>query len=85
MHTAKKWARKIGVLLVGIPVLLLGLILIPLPGPGILVCLAGLFILSLEFEFAKKYLDICKNKFQAVMDKAKAKNATVKQEETDKL
>ncbi len=41
---------------VGIPVVVLGIILIPVPGPGLLVTLLGLLILSLEFEWAKNYV-----------------------------
>ncbi len=47
--------RKIGVALVGFPLLIIGLILIPLPGPGILVVLLGLIILAMEFEWAKSH------------------------------
>jgi uncharacterized protein (TIGR02611 family) len=35
-------------------VVLLGLILIPLPGPGIPVVIAGIVLLSTEFEWAGK-------------------------------
>jgi len=52
-----KIARKVGVLVVAIPVLVVGVALLVLPGPGLLVILAGLLILSLEFEFAKTYVD----------------------------
>jgi uncharacterized protein (TIGR02611 family) len=51
----------------------LGIILIPLPGPGILVVLLGLFILSLEFEWAKNYLEKGKTIHHKAIEKAKAK------------
>jgi uncharacterized protein (TIGR02611 family) len=45
------------VLAISLPILIVGIILIPLPGPGLLLCLLGLMILSLEFDTAKKYRD----------------------------
>jgi uncharacterized protein (TIGR02611 family) len=54
MGRPKRIIRKTLVGLIGFPLLVLGIILIPLPGPGLLVCLAAFFILSLEFEWADK-------------------------------
>ena len=39
-------SRKVGVLLVGVPLLGLGIALLPLPGPGSLLILAGLAVLA---------------------------------------
>ena len=50
------WLRTVGVV-VGIALLPLGVILIPLPGPGVGIILAGLAILSLEFHWLRKALD----------------------------
>lgn len=69
----KKTAKKIGVLLVGIPLVILGIILVPLPGPGLLVSFAGLFVLSLEFEFARKHKDRLSGELKKVIDNAKAR------------
>ncbi len=38
---------------IGFPLVVLGIILIPLPGPGLLTSLLGLFVLSYEFDWAK--------------------------------
>ncbi len=57
---SKRTARRIGVSIVGFPLIILGIVLIPLPGPGLLIVAAGLFVLSLEFDWAKKYLDQAK-------------------------
>ena len=73
MKRIAKLVRKIGITVIGFVVLAIGLILIPLPGPGILVTLAGLFILSLEFAWAEKHLDRAKNAANKVIEKAKAK------------
>jgi len=55
-----KALKKLAVSIVGFPLLILGIILIPIPGPGVLVCFIALFILSLGFDWAHKYLDTCK-------------------------
>jgi len=49
--------RKIFVGLAGGAVVLLGLILIPLPGPGIPVVIAGIVLLSTEFAWAHRVRD----------------------------
>ena len=57
MRKPTKLIRKIIVGWVGFPVLAVGIVLIPLPGPGVLVSLLAFFILSLEFDWAEKYLN----------------------------
>lgn len=59
--------------LVGFPLLVIGLILIPLPGPGILVCFVAFFILSFGFDWAGKYLEKCKVIFRKIYTQAKAR------------
>lgn len=44
-------------------VVLVGLVMIPYPGPGWLVVFAGLAILATEFEFAAKVLEYAKGKY----------------------
>ena len=71
MSRLKKSGRKVLITLAGFVVLIAGLILIPLPGPGILVTILGLFILSLEYEWAKRHMDRVKSAQQKIVDKAK--------------
>ena len=71
MRKTQKLLRRIGISIVGFPLVALGIILIPLPGPGILVSLAGLFILSLEFEWANKYFQRGKAEISKITIKAK--------------
>lgn len=59
--------------LIGFPVVILGIILVPLPGPGLLVMFAGLFILSTEFEWAHKYVHLIHVKLAKIYHDAKAK------------
>ena len=61
MTALKTGIRKVIVSLIGFPLLGIGIILIPLPGPGVLVSLLAFFILSLEFDWAERYFDKAKN------------------------
>lgn len=71
MSRIRHVARKLIVAAIGIPLLVVGIILIPLPGPGLLICFAAFFILSLEFDWAKGYLEKIKSKFKEIFDVAK--------------
>jgi len=48
----------------GITLVLLGLILLVLPGPGILTIAAGLAVLATEFVWARRILDWMKHKYR---------------------
>lgn len=50
-------AKRIAVLVAGVLVLLVGVVLLVLPGPGLLLVLAGLVILANEFPAVEKYVD----------------------------
>jgi hypothetical protein len=68
----KKFVRQLGAVLVGFPILIIGIILIPLPGPGILVCCVGLFVLSLGgFEWADRYLQRARTELKKIYKIAK--------------
>ena len=62
--------KKLIILAVGVPITIVGIILIPLPGPGVLIALLGLFVLSLEFEFADNWFGSIKQKIQDVYDES---------------
>ena len=51
-----KAARRIVVAIVGVTVVLLGLIMLVTPGPGLAVIPIGLAILSIEFAWARHWL-----------------------------
>lgn len=40
--------------IIGFLIVIIGIIMMPLPGPGILIVLVGLTLLSLEFEWARQ-------------------------------
>ena len=54
---------KVGVAAVGTAVLVLGIILIPYPGPGWLVVFAGLAILATEFSWAGRLLTYARGRY----------------------
>ena len=51
-----RFARRIVIGIVGATVVLIGLIMLVTPGPGLVVIPAGLAILGLEFAFARRWL-----------------------------
>lgn len=65
----KRIVRKTLVALIGFPVVALGLLLIPLPGPGLLVVFIGFLILSLEFEWAEKHLEGVRKKLKEFINR----------------
>jgi Putative transmembrane protein (PGPGW) len=68
----KSAAKKIAVSIIGFSVVIIGIILLPLPGPGILIIIAGLAILSTEFEKADKILTKVRARFEEVTKKTRS-------------
>jgi uncharacterized protein (TIGR02611 family) len=56
MLEAKRWARNA----FGFALLVLGIIAIPTPGPGLLLFMLGLATLAAEFAWARKLLETMK-------------------------
>jgi uncharacterized protein (TIGR02611 family) len=63
--TAGRITLKVVVAVVGIAIVLLGIMMIPLPGPGWLVVFAGLAILSIEYVWAKHLLGFVRERVKA--------------------
>lgn len=57
-------AYRVGVGLVGALVVVFGVITIPLPGPGWLTVLAGLFLLATEFAWAERLLHFTRGRVE---------------------
>jgi uncharacterized protein (TIGR02611 family) len=53
-HTARLYRTIVGGL--GTLIVLIGLVLVPLPGPGWLIVIIGLFVISSEFQWARSLL-----------------------------
>ena len=56
VHMTYKLARRIAIAVVGTTVLLIGVVMIVTPGPGLIVIPIGLAILSIEFAWARFWL-----------------------------
>ncbi|MEX1995722.1 MAG: PGPGW domain-containing protein [Candidatus Saccharimonadales bacterium] len=65
--------RKPLVAMVGTLLIILGLLLVPLPGPGWLVVFGGLAVLATEFAVAEKARAWLIDRFQLIWNKAKKK------------
>ena len=64
--------KRIVVFVVGVALVLLGIALIPLPGPfSIPLMIAGLAVLATEYVWAEKVLDTVKEKAKQASDAAK--------------
>ena len=63
--------KKTIILIIGGTIVLFGVLLLVLPGPGLLVIIAGLAVLATEFAFAEKALSKIKNSVKKVGEKVK--------------
>lgn len=61
-HASVRWAYKVLVAIAGITIIAVGVILIPLPGPGWLIVFFGLAVLGLEFPLFKRISTFIKDK-----------------------
>ena len=61
--------KRIVVTIVGVLVVLIGIVLIPLPGPGWAIVFGGLAILATEYVWAQRLLAYAKRKALSVKDK----------------
>jgi uncharacterized protein (TIGR02611 family) len=64
-------AKRIAVFVAGVVVLLAGVAMLVLPGPGLVVIVLGLAILATEFAWAERALDNAKAKAAAAGQKVK--------------
>jgi len=77
LHSPREWlslilrsAKTIAVLVVGLALVGAGVVMLVLPGPGILVIIAGLAVLATEFVWAEMVLDKAKAQATKAKDKA---------------
>ena len=59
---------RIGVTVAGVLVIAVGIVLLPLPGPGWLIIFAGLGLLATEYEWAKRLLRFARDQVQRWTD-----------------
>jgi uncharacterized protein (TIGR02611 family) len=73
MNSLIKIARKTGVTILGFLLIVVGIALLVLPGPGLVVIIIGLIVLSWEYEWAKHHLRRARNAHKKAMKKIKSK------------
>ena len=83
MSKLARFARQIIAIIIGLPLLLIGIVLIPLPGPGVLICFIALLVLSWGFDWAKTYVEKCKDIFREIYRKAKERADRIEGKEKD--
>jgi uncharacterized protein (TIGR02611 family) len=66
-------ARRIAVIVAGTVLLLVGLALLVLPGPGIPLVLAGLALLATQFSWARRTLDWARARAQTAVSAVRTK------------
>jgi uncharacterized protein (TIGR02611 family) len=67
----KKHGKRAAVFVAGWVIVLAGIAMLILPGPGLLVIIAGLSVLAIEFAWAARLRDQAKDKAKAAAEKAK--------------
>lgn len=75
VHMTYKLARRIVIGVVGSTVLLLGIVMMVTPGPGLVVIPIGLAILSLEFAWARFWLRRVRQSISDLNSNSQAKRA----------
>ena len=65
MHRLSSGTKRILIGFIGWAVLLVGVVLIPFPGPGWVIVFIGFSILASEFEWAKEAREVIHDKYQA--------------------
>lgn len=73
-HIAVRWSYKSLVAVIGIAIIIVGLILIPLPGPGWLIVFAGLAFLGLEFPFIHRFNSHVRDRVKTLWRKIRGRN-----------
>ena len=78
MERLRRHSRKVLIAIVGGIVVLVGLVLIPYPGPGWLIVFGGLAILATEFEFASRLLGYARGKYNTWVEWVKRQNGFIR-------
>jgi tellurite resistance protein TerC len=66
-------ARRIAITIIGATVVLLGVAMLVLPGPGILTIILGLMLLGVEFAFARRWLARIKTTTRKAADRVRSR------------
>jgi uncharacterized protein (TIGR02611 family) len=71
------WLKRSAITIVGVCLVLGGIALMPLPGPGILVVVAGLAVLATEYVWARRLLRRAKAEAERAQEEAVASPARI--------
>lgn len=74
-------ARRIAIAMIGATVVLLGVAMLVLPGPGLLTIVGGLAILALEFAFARRWLERIKRTTKKAVGEVKRRVRSKRQDD----
>lgn len=83
MHLTYKAGRRIVVAVVGVTVLLIGVVMIVTPGPALIVIPVGLAILSIEFAWARYWLQRLRKVISGQSSKNLAERAAAHRDRVD--
>ena len=81
-HLTYRTARRIAVLAVGSTVVLLGIVMLVTPGPGLVVIPVGLAILGIEFAWARLWLRKVR---ESISNRAEKNHASRAQRHRDRV
>ena len=71
MRSLTRHGNRFAVTVAGVVVVIVGIILCPLPGPGIAIIIGGLAILATEYVWAKRLLHWVRDKSRQTYDKVR--------------
>jgi uncharacterized protein (TIGR02611 family) len=63
--------RRVAITIAGVVVVLVGIVLCPLPGPGVAIIIAGLAILATEYVWARRLLHWVRSKTRQTIDRVR--------------
>lgn len=78
MEATIKSVRKIGVTIAGLSLLAFGVVMLVLPGPGVLFIVAGLTVLAKQFRWAEIALHKVKSTVASFMSAVRKSGALLK-------
>lgn len=76
MNITYRFARRVAVAVIGGSLVVLGILLLVLPGPGLVTAAAGLAVLGLEFAWARRWLGNVRKRISDVRRRQRIKNGT---------
>ncbi len=74
LEVTYRTARRVVVFVIGLTVVIVGVVMLVTPGPGIGAIIGGLAILGLEFAWARRWLAALKAKGMKAVDKVRHRN-----------